>query len=135
MRKLIVLLLAFTVTCAVAQEKKKGEWKELKEFHSIMSKTFHPSEEGNLQPLKDQASVLTAKAKVWAATKVPAGYDKALTPQVLKELVDKCEEIEYNIKKKVSDDELKALIAEAHEIFHKVVEKCRMPEKDEHHAK
>jgi len=44
MKKLLlsIMVLAATVLGANAQEK----WKELDDFHDVMSKTFHPSEEG-----------------------------------------------------------------------------------------
>ena len=30
-----------------------ASWPEIKTFHKVMSQTFHPSEEGNLQPIKE----------------------------------------------------------------------------------
>lgn len=59
MKKIIVLL--FTVlamiTITIAQTTKKTWRWEMKTFHSFMSSTFHPSEDGDLAPLKAKATV------------------------------------------------------------------------------
>ncbi len=87
----LLILALFTIQPTFAQ---KSEWKELKTFHGVMSKSFHPSEEGNLQPVKDNAADLVAKAKVWQASAIPADYNQTETKKVLAELVTKCQEIE-----------------------------------------
>ncbi|MEO8761747.1 MAG: hypothetical protein ABI388_09900 [Bacteroidia bacterium] len=125
-KKLALAILAiFTIQATVAQ---KSEWKELKDFHGVMSKTFHPAEEGNLQPLKDNSTDLVAKSKTWQASAIPTDYKKEETQKVLINLVAKCEEVDKAVKAKKSDADLKKLINEAHEIFHQLVEKCRNPE-------
>ena len=125
-KKLALAILAiFTIQAAVAQ---KSEWKELKTFHGVMSKSFHPSEEGNLQPVKDNAADLVAKAKAWQASPIPADYNQTETKKVLAELVVKCEDIQKAVAAKKSDADLKKLIHEAHEVFHQIVEKCHNPE-------
>lgn len=114
---------------AIAHE--KSEWKEMKEFHTVMSKTFHSSEDNNLQPLKDMAADLAAKAKAWRASTPPADWDAKKVAPVLAKLEDKCKAIEEAVKAKKSDAELKKMIAEAHDVFHEIVEKC-MPHDDGH---
>jgi len=121
----LALFVIFTIQGAVAQ---KSEWKELKTFHGVMSKTFHPSEEGNYQPIKDNAADLLAKAKVWQASPIPADYNQTETKKVLVDLVAKCDEIQKAVTAKKSDADLKKLIHEAHEVFHQIVEKCHNPE-------
>lgn len=100
-------------------------WAELQSFHSVMSKTFHPAEEGNLQPLKANAADLLAKAKAWKAAAVPSGFKKEETTKVLTDLVAKCEEINKAVSAKADDKKLTALITEAHDVFHQIAEKCR----------
>ncbi len=41
---------------------KFDDWPALKDFHKVMSQTFHPSEEGNLQPIKERSGEMTQKA-------------------------------------------------------------------------
>lgn len=133
-KKITLAFIAFlTFQTAFAD---KGNWAELKAFHSVMSKTFHPAEEGNLKPVKDSASLLLAKAKLWQASAVPADYNKEETTKTLALLVAKCEELNAAVIANKSDADLKKLITEAHEIFHQIVEKCRINgenhEGDEH---
>lgn len=104
------------------------EWKELDAFHAVMAETFHPAEEGNLQPVRDNASDLVTKAKAWQASAVPEGYDKQKTIKTLKTLVAKCKEIKSAVKVKKNDKELTRLITEAHDVFHRIVEECKTSE-------
>ncbi len=108
----------------------KIEWKELKNFHGVMSKTFHPAENDNLQPVKDSASVLLVKAIAWEAAPVPAEYAKKDVKKILTALVAKCDELNKAVIAKKSDADLKKLITEAHEIFHQIVEKCHGPDSE-----
>lgn len=117
---------AFLSVAGIAQQ---AEWKQMEEFQSVMSKTFHPAEEGNLKPTKENAATLTAKAKTWESAPVPKGYDAAIAKPILKKLVASCEAIEAGVKAKKSDKELTALITKAHDDFHEIKEKCMVGEK------
>ena len=48
-----ILLLSFATLCFSfannIQAQQKEKWKELDAFHEVMSKTFHPAEEGKLE--------------------------------------------------------------------------------------
>lgn len=103
----------------------KAEWKEMHDFHAIMSATFHPSEENNLQPLRDSAGVLVDKARAWQKSATPQGYDKNVTQPIIKRLVAECEAIKAAVKRNKPDAELKPMIAKAHDTFHEIMEKCR----------
>lgn len=105
-------------------------WKEMHDFHAVMSKTFHPAEENNLQPTKDSAAVLLAKAKAWQSSAVPKGYNAAVAAPILKQLVAECDAINKAVAAKKTDTELKQLITKAHETFHELTEKCRPGEEE-----
>lgn len=128
MKKLLlsIMVLAATVLGANAQEK----WKELDDFHDVMSKTFHPSEEGKLDPIRARSQEMYDKAVAWKKSTAPAGFDqKAIKPN-LKELVKGTKEINEMVKNKATDAELKDKLAKLHDVFHGIVEKC---EKEDHH--
>ncbi len=124
-----LFLFAITAFLSVAGIAQQATWKQMEDFHSVMSKTFHPAEEGNLKPTKDNAVTLTAKAKIWESAPVPKGYDAAIAKPILKKLVASCEAIEAGVKAKKSDKELTALITKAHDDFHEIKEKCVVGEK------
>lgn len=126
MKKLVLL-----TTCMVAALfafSQQKTWKEMHDFHGIMSVTFHPAEDNNLQPVKDSATVLVTKAKVWQTSVVPAGYNATVTKPILKRLVAECAAIEAAVKLKKPDADLKEMISKAHDTFHEIMEKCRKEE-------
>jgi hypothetical protein len=116
----IALVAVFSVKSLTAG----GDWKEMHDFHVIMAKTFHPAEEGNLQPVRDNAATLAASAKTWQKSTPPDGFKKEESKEILARLVAKCDELAAAVKAKASDEELTTLITEAHDIFHEVAEKC-----------
>lgn len=121
--KPVLVFLSFFLTVSVMAQSKS--WKEMHDFHGVMSATFHPAEENDLKPVKDNAASLTAKAKIWAASAVPQGYNATTAKPILKKLVAKCGELEAAVKAGKADADLKKLITEAHDIFHEIMEKCR----------
>jgi hypothetical protein len=123
-----IILLATCMVAAMFIHAQKKDWREMHDFHGIMSVTFHPSEENNLQPLKDSANVLLTKAKVWQQSVVPEGYNAAVTQPILIRLVAECNAIAAAVKGRKPDSELKAMITKAHDTFHEIMEKCRKPE-------
>jgi hypothetical protein len=129
MKKLLVWCAALIIGVAASAQDKKQDWKEMHSFHGVMSKTFHPAEEGNVAPLKENATALVQKAKEWQSSTVPQGYNGSVTKPILAKLVKQCESIDKAVKKGKKDDELVKMITQAHDIFHEIMEKC----KDEKH--
>ena len=121
---LIVFALLLMAGTGFAQAK-KAPWPEMKAFHSYLSSTFHPAEEGDLNPLKLKADSLYYAAKTWYAAKIPAGFIPEITESTLKALMIQCNDIWAAVKDGASDAKLKDMITKAHDIFHEVAEKCR----------
>lgn len=129
----VVLLLAAFIMSFNSFAQKQPEWKEMTDFHAVMSKTFHPSEDGNFAPVKQNASMLVAKAAAWQKATVPQGFNNDVTAPILARLVDACKALETAVKEKKSNDELKRYISNAHDVFHEIKEKCNKPTSDEGH--
>ena len=127
MKKLLVF--AFAAMLGFSANAQEASWKQMEDFHGVMSKTFHPAEEGNLKPLKTNIADLVAKAKAWESGAVPAGYDAKVAKPILKQLVAKCSAVEAAVKAKKSDKELTTLITATHDVFHEIKEKCKPGEK------
>ena len=108
----------------------KAKWQELDAFHEVMSKTFHPAEEGKLEPIRNRSAEMLEKAIAWKNSTAPEGYDKNAVKENLNKLVKGAKEINKMVKKNASDKELKEELSELHDVFHEIVEKC---EKGEHH--
>ncbi|MBK8924146.1 MAG: hypothetical protein IPM81_22105 [Saprospirales bacterium] len=109
----------------IFSQTQKANWKEMHDFHEVMSTTFHPAEEGNLAPLREKAGMLVERAEAWRKSAVPAGYIPEKTADTLKRLVKQCKNVRKSVKKGKPDAELVAAITTAHDIFHEIMEKCR----------
>jgi len=105
-----------------AQERAK--WSELDAFHDVMSKTFHPAEEGKLDPIRSKSAEMVSRAVAWKNSTAPAGYDKNAVKENLKELVKGSKKIDKLVKQNASDKELTEELSALHEVFHGIVEKC-----------
>lgn len=128
MKKIIsALILGFVMITAVKAQEKK-DWKEMHDFHGVMGSTFHPAEEGNLEPIRKRSQEMVDKAVAWNNSTPPAGYDKKAVKGTLKKLVDGAKEIDKMVKANASDKELVAKLSALHDVFHEIMEKCRKGE-------
>ena len=124
-RKFLIMLLIFSAFSFQAFSQEKAKWKQMDDFHAVMSPTFHPAEEDNLAPVKEKAGDLLSAAKTWQSSVVPVGFKTDLTKPILKRLVKECGNLKKAVDKGKTDAELKTMITNAHEIFHEIMEKCR----------
>lgn len=108
----------------------KAKWPEMDDFHGIMAATFHPAEEGKLEPIRTRSEELANKAAAWQKSTAPAGYDKAAVKNSLQKLVKGAKEINKMVKANASDKDLTTKLSTLHDVFHEVMEKCS---KEEHH--
>lgn len=128
-KKIQLLLIAFLVnTAALLAQSSTPGWPEMKNFHHFISTTFHPSEEGNLAPVKEKADSMVKAAQRWQASPIPADYKQDETKKALDKLVAKCKQIKASVLKNVADEELKKQLSECHDIFHTIVKECRKAE-------
>ncbi|MFM7709570.1 MAG: hypothetical protein ACKO5C_01520 [Ferruginibacter sp.] len=130
MKRIAVLLglmisMGFTGFAQTSTGAKETGWAEMKNFHSIMSVTFHAAEEGNLTPLKTRIAELYRASKVWYASEIPSSYKAEETRATLEKLMLQCHEVWRNVDDKSDDAKLTALITEAHNTFHKIVGECK----------
>ena len=60
MVRFLMTMIIFSSVAFPSFAQEKAKWKEMEDFHTVMSTTFHPAEEDNLQPLKEKAGDLLA---------------------------------------------------------------------------
>lgn len=111
---------------AATREKKvnEGRWPELDDYHTVMAKTFHPAEEGDLKPLYANAEELAKHAEVLKKSAIPTNYQKAGVKESIELLEKESAALAKMVKKKKSEEELKKAIFALHDRFHEVMEKC-----------
>lgn len=128
----LLVTLAVFVTSAVSAQFKLAQWPALKTFHGVMSETFHPSEEGKLEPIKTRSTEMYEKAVAVSKSAIP---DELKAKKGIKEavvdLVKGTKELDALIKAKSSDEVVKTKLAGLHDTFHKIIETCN--KEDEKH--
>ena len=126
MKKLLSLLLICTAFVVANQaHAQKAKWQEMEAFHDVMSNTFHPAEEGKLEPIRKRSAEMLEKAIAWKNSAAPEGYDKNAVKETLNKLVKGTKELNKMVKQNASDNELKEELSELHDVFHEIMDKCR----------
>lgn len=135
MKNLNYLILSFIIilfhSFSLQAQSKFDSWPELKAFHTVMSQTFHPSEEGNLEPIKTRSAEMVTKADVLATSKIPAEFDKKEVKDAVLKLAIDSKKLHELIQQKASDKTISKALEDLHNTFHLIVEKCSKTE--EHH--
>ncbi|MNU65570.1 hypothetical protein D3C71_548650 [compost metagenome] len=136
MKKIALLLLVgFGISALMNQasaQSKLQDWNELKDFHKVMAQTFHPSEEGNLEPIKTRIGEMVEKAKTLQASKFPADFDNEKIKKAVAQLVTDSEKLQKAIKDGASDKKITKAISELHDVFHQIVGLCSETEGHDH---
>ncbi len=125
----MLIAAVFTISNQVYGQE-KAKWKELEEFHAVMSATFHPSQEGKLEPIKSRSGEMVERAVTWQKSNAPEGFSKKKVKSDLKKLVKQSKELNQLIKNNTADNVIKEKLASLHDVFHTITEKCEM---EEHH--
>ena len=103
-----------------------SKWPALDEYHSVMAGTFHPSEDGNLEPIKKRSGELSEKASLVAKSKVPAEFDSKAIRNAVKRLSKDSKALDKLVQSKVaSDDQITKSLAALHDVFHEIVGLCK----------
>ncbi|WP_343748710.1 hypothetical protein [Fluviicola sp.] len=136
MKKIALLLLVgFGISALMNQasaQSKLQDWNELKDFHKVMSQTFHPSEEGNLEPIKTRIGEMVEKAKALQASKIPADFDNKKVKKAVAKLVTNSEKLQKSIKDGASDEKITKSLSALHDVFHQIVGLCSETEGHDH---
>lgn len=122
--KLFAVLALFFAANTVSAQSALDKWPAMKTFHEVMSRTFHPAEEGNLAPLRNFAETLDNKAKELTIKEVPKEFKTKPLMSAVKRLQQKTAFVDKLVKSNAADADLKKAITEAHDIFHEIVGLC-----------
>jgi hypothetical protein len=118
----LLAILLFIGSSAFSQS--MTAWPELKNFHGVMSQTFHPSEEGNLEPIKTRATEMKEKAYALADSKIPAEFNNDKVKAAVNQLKEETSKMEKVVNSKGSDKEITAQLTTVHDTFHQIVGLC-----------
>lgn len=121
-----LMLLALVLVQFSVSAQHKTTWKELSEFHTVMSQTFHPAEEGDFKPIRERSGEMVEKAKAWKASAIPADHTEVKGIETsLDALVDGSSKLDAKIKAGAKDEEILKDLSALHDVFHTIVGLCR----------
>ena len=118
-----VIALFFAMTTGSAQSV-GDKWPAIKNFHEVMSKSFHPTEEGNFAPLRANSESLMNKAFDLTRIETPKEFKTSSMMAIVEKLQREVREINRLVIVQASDDALKTAIIQAHDTFHEIVGLC-----------
>ncbi len=127
---ILFFLCAFAVSSAKGQNK-FDKWPEIKSFHKVLAQTFHPSETGDLAPIKSRSAELAAKADSLNKSEIPSEFNKLEVKMALAKLSLESKSLHKMVTDKASDAEITKALNALHDTFHTIVEKCS--DDEEHH--
>ena len=120
---LLAFLLVFVANTASAQST-FDKWPAIKEFHEVMSETFHPAEEGDLAPIKARSEEMMNKAAQLLKSEVPVEFKTDAILVSAEHLQMKSKALHKLIKSNGSDADVVKSITDLHNTFHEIVGLC-----------
>ncbi len=130
MKKLQFLLIftVFLIGSNVFSQSTFDKWPAIKSFHGVMSQTFHPAEDGNLEPIKTRSAEMVQKADDLSKSEIPDTFNTPKVLAAIQNLQTKSKILDKMIQEKVSDDLITKFLSEIHDVFHEIVGLCSNPE-------
>ena len=121
----VFLVLAFIVVAnSVSAQSTFEKWPAIKEFHEVMSQTFHPAEEGNLVPIKARSEEMRNKAAMLLKSDIPAEFKTNAILASAERLQLKSKALHKLVMSNGSDAAIVKSITDLHDTFHEIVGLC-----------
>ena len=122
--KLLAIIAFVFVANAVQAQTAADKWPALKELHGVVSQTFHPSEEGNLQPIKARSEELYNKAAALLKSDIPADYRTNAILASAEKLQIKSKALHKLVVAKAADADITKSLKEVHDVYHDIAGLC-----------
>jgi hypothetical protein len=124
----VILTLLFVANTVTAQST-FDKWSALKEFHEVMSQTFHPAEEGNFAPIKARSEEMMSKAAMLLKTEIPQEFRTNSILASAERLQLKSKALHKLVISNAPDAAILKSITDLHDTFHEIVGLCSEPKK------
>ncbi len=122
-KTILILSLLFVANTITAQST-FDKWPALKEFHEVMSQTFHPAEEGNFAPIKTRSEEMMSKAAMLLKSDIPEEFRTNTILASSERLQLKSKALHKLVISNGSDAAILKSITDLHETFHEIVGLC-----------
>ena len=103
----------------------KETWTELNSFHKVMGQTFHPSEEGNLKPIRLRSGEMADKAKTLQGGRIPPSFNTPEIKKSIDDLVTGSKVLHQLVLKKADDKTVTKKLGDLHDTFHTIQGLCK----------
>jgi hypothetical protein len=122
--KTFLVLALIVVANSVSAQSTFEKWPAIKEFHEVMSQTFHPAEEGNMAPIKARSEEMMNKAAMLLKSDIPTEFRTNAILASAERLQLKSKALHKLVKSNGSDPAIVKSITDLHDTFHEIVGLC-----------
>ncbi|GEP50607.1 hypothetical protein FNO01nite_12790 [Flavobacterium noncentrifugens] len=122
--KILAIVAFLFVASSIKAQSAADKWPALKEFHGVISQTFHPAETGDLNPIKARSEELYNKAAALLKSDIPAEYRTNAILASAEKLQMKAKALDKLVKAKAPDADITKSLTEVHNIFHDIAGLC-----------
>ncbi|MFV8372952.1 hypothetical protein [Flavobacterium sp. LB2P74] len=122
--KTFLVLVLIVVAKPVSAQSTFEKWPAIKEFHEVISQTFHPAEEGNLAPTKARSEEMMNKAAMLLKSDIPAEFRTNAILASAERLQLKSKALNKLVTSNGSDAAILKSITDLHDTFHEIVGLC-----------
>lgn len=119
----VIFALLFAANTITAQST-FDKWPAIKEFHGVMSQTFHPAEEGNFAPIKTRSGEMMSKAALVLKSDIPEEFRRKAILASAERLQLKSKALHKLVISSGSDTAILKSITDLHDTFHEIVGLC-----------
>ena len=122
--KIVLVITLIFIANTVSAQSTFEKWPAIKEFHEVMSETFHPAEEGNLAPIKARSEEMMNKAAQLLKVEIPAEFRTDAIIASAERLQLKSKTLHKLVKSNAADAAIVKSITDLHDTFHEIVGLC-----------
>lgn len=122
-KSFLAIALLFAIHTVSAQSITE-KWKQMHEYHELLSKTFHPAEEGNFEPIKKASEDLVLKAEALDIKTMPEDLRNGKVEETIAILKKQTKIVNDLVQRKAPNAEIMRAFENLHDIFHRIVEIC-----------
>ena len=123
LKTFLALTFIFVVNSISAQSTFE-KWPAIKEFHEVMSQTFHPAEEGNFAPIKARSEEMMTKANKVVKSDIPKEFKIEAILASAGKLETQSAALHKLVISGATNDVIFKSMTTLHDTFHEIVGLC-----------
>ena len=122
--KIFLVLALIVFANSVSAQSTFDKWPAIKEFHEVMSQTFHPAEEGNLAPIRARSEEMMNKAAMLLKSDIPTEFRTDAILASAERLQLRSKALHKLVQSNGVDAAIVKSITDLHDTFHEIVGLC-----------